>query len=56
VRVCVKMYITVVPRGKRKKEWKNDGADNLKPRAWWPCQAQSQVLQKETSCHQDLPS
>jgi hypothetical protein len=39
--VRVKKYITVVPRGKRKKEWKNDEADNLKPRARWPAQAQS---------------
>jgi hypothetical protein len=39
--VRVKKYITVVPRGKRKKEWKNDEADNLKPRARCPAQAQS---------------
>jgi hypothetical protein len=38
--IYVKMYITVTPKGKRKKEHKNDGADNPKPRARRPALAQ----------------
>jgi hypothetical protein len=39
--IYVKMYITTISRGKRKKgKRKGDEADDLKPRAWWPALAQ----------------
>jgi hypothetical protein len=41
------MYITIISRGKRNKEWKNDEADNPKPGPWWSAQAQSQGLALE---------
>jgi hypothetical protein len=41
------MYITIILRGKRNKEWKNDEADNPKPGPWWSAQALSQGLALE---------
>jgi hypothetical protein len=46
-RACVKIYIIDAPSGKRKKDQKNDGVDNLKPSARWPTQAQSYGLALE---------
>jgi hypothetical protein len=45
--VCAKMYITVALRGIRKKERKNDRADNPRPWAHRPAQVQSHELMLE---------